>query len=74
MPQEPRKVPAEERPRSISVEPEMGKFRLKFILGIRTAEEQSKVPLVLNLIIVGIPALATLFLGEYPPLAFISII
>ena len=43
-------------------------------LGIRTVEEQSNVPLVINLNVVGIPALAMLFLGLNPPLAVISII
>src|SRR5574343_1074656 len=39
------------------------------MLGITTAEEQSKVPCVSNLRIVGMPALAILTRGVYPPLA-----
>jgi hypothetical protein len=46
----------------------------KFKLGRRNEDEQSKVPLVLNLKIVGTPAFATVCLGDYPPLAVISII
>src|SRR3989338_1491382 len=38
------------------------------------ADEQSNVPLVLTFITVGIPAWAVVTLGEYPPLALISII
>lgn len=72
--QEPLRVPAAGVDSSMSVRPEMGKFLLIPKLGILIAEEQSKVPLVLNLKIVGMPALAVLVLGEYPPLAFISII
>lgn len=74
MPHIPRRSPLLETPRSISVTPEGGRLALIFKLGIRTAMEQSKVPLVLNRMIVGKPALATLFLGKYPPLAVISII
>lgn len=45
-----------------------------FILGMRTDDEQSKVPFVSNRMIVGIPAFAILFRGWYPPFAEISII
>lgn len=45
-----------------------------FILGIRTEDEQSKVPFVSNRMIVGIPAFAILFRGWYPPFAEISMI
>ena len=58
MPQLPWRVPASELGREISVNPEIGRFLLIFKLGMRTEEEQSKVPLVLNLKVVGRPALA----------------
>lgn len=48
---------------SISVIPEIGRLFLYFKLGITKADEQSKVPFVSIRIIVGISALASVFLG-----------
>ncbi len=44
------------------------------MLGITTAEEQSKAPFVFILMMVGTPAFALLTLGEYPPLAVMDTI
>src|SRR5690606_32177758 len=67
-------TPVSETPRSMSVIPERGKFFDILKLGILTAEEQSKVPVVLNRKIVGIPEVPMLFIGKYPPLAVTSMI
>ena len=69
MPHEPFKVPVFCVPKSISVVPDIGRLLNIFILGILTEDEQSKVPFVLNLRIVGMPAFAILFRGVYPPFA-----
>ncbi len=62
-------MPTDEIPRSMSVVPDGGRFLKMFKLGMRTEDEQSKVPLVLMRKIVGTPDLATLCAGVKPPLA-----
>lgn len=74
MEQVPFKRPTFGLPKSMSVVAVGGRLRAIFKLGMRTAMEQSNVPLVFTRKIVGSPALATLFLGIYPPLAVISTI
>lgn len=51
-------------PRLMSVVPELGSDCLMLRLGIRIAEEQSKVPLVATRRVVGRPAWAIVVAGE----------
>jgi len=69
IPHMPCRVPAFWLPKSMSVVPEGGRSWNISRLGIRTEDEQSKVPLVLSLKIVGMPDLAWLIFGAKPPLA-----
>ena len=74
MPHVPRSVPDCEVPISTSFDPVLGRTKETPSAGMRTDEEQSNVPFVLNRTIVGTPARALLIRGVYPPFASISII
>ncbi len=58
----------------ISVSPEDGRLFRYSKAGMLIAEEQSNVPLVIIFNVVWVSALAIVFLGKYPPLAFIVMV
>ena len=74
IPQVPERTPGLRVPRSISVIPVAGRFFLMPSSGILKEEEQSNVPRVVILSVVGTPALAMVFSGVNPPFATRSIV